>query len=46
MIHLLHHVLQQQFFDHYLKGDPEPRWMREGIHANERGIDQKYDLVK
>ena len=36
----------QQFFDHYLKGDPEPRWMREGIHANERGIDQKYDLVK
>ena len=36
----------QQFFDHYLKGAPEPRWMREGIHANERGIDQKYDLVK
>ena len=36
----------QQFFDHYLKGTPEPRWMREGIHANERGIDQKYDLVK
>ena len=21
-------------------------WTREGIHANERGIDQKYDLVK
>ena len=36
----------QQFFDHYLKDPPEPRWMREGIHANERGIDQKYDLVK
>ena len=36
----------QQFFDHYLKDTPEPRWMREGIHANERGIDQKYDLVK
>ena len=36
----------QQFFDHYLKGAPEPRWMKEGIHANERGIDQKYDLVK
>ncbi len=33
----------QQFFDHYLKGLPMPRWMKEGIHVNERGIDQKYN---
>lgn len=39
-------IRMKQFFDHYLKGSPEPRWMREGIHANERGFDQKYDLVK
>ncbi len=36
----------QQFFDHYLKGMAMPRWMKEGIHARERGIDQKYDFVK
>ena len=36
----------QQFFDHYLKDIPMPRWMKEGININERGVDQKYDLVK
>ena len=36
----------QQFFDHYLKDAPMPRWMKEGINANERGVDQKYDFVK
>lgn len=35
----------KQFFDYYLKGTKEPRWMKEGIHLRERGIDQKYDLV-
>ena len=39
-------IRMKQFFDHYLKGSPEPRWMKEGIHANERGFDQKYDWVK
>ncbi|WPQ63374.1 prolyl oligopeptidase family serine peptidase [Chitinophaga sancti] len=28
-----------QFFDHYLKGAPEPRWMRDGIPAKMKGID-------
>lgn len=32
----------QQFFDHYLKDIPMPRWMKEGININERGVDQKY----
>jgi len=36
----------QQFFDHYLKDAPMPRWMKEGINVNERGVDQKYDVVK
>ena len=36
----------QQFFDHYLKDIPMPRWMKEGININERGVDQKYDLVE
>lgn len=28
-----------QFFDHYLKGSPMPKWMREGVPAVEKGID-------
>lgn len=39
-------IRMKQFFDYYLKGTKEPRWMKEGIHLRERGIDQKYDLVE
>lgn len=39
-------IRMEQFFDHYLKDKPMPRWMKEGININERGIDQKYDYVK
>ena len=35
-------VRLQQFFDHYLKGDPMPRWMREGIPAVRKGQDMGY----
>ncbi|WEK35185.1 MAG: prolyl oligopeptidase family serine peptidase [Candidatus Pseudobacter hemicellulosilyticus] len=28
-----------QFFDHYLKGAPAPRWMTEGVPATEKGIE-------
>jgi len=35
----------QQFFDHYLKGDPMPRWMKEGIPAVRKGQDLATDLV-
>lgn len=28
-----------QFFDHYLKGKPMPKWMREGVPATEKGIE-------
>lgn len=38
-------IRMMQFFDYYLKGTAQPRWMKEGIHLRERGIDQKYDLL-
>ena len=28
-----------QFFDHYLKDAPAPRWMTEGVPATMKGID-------
>lgn len=30
-------VRLQQFFDHYLKGDPMPEWMKNGIPATRKG---------
>lgn len=37
-------IRMHQFFDHYLKDVPAPRWMIEGISIKEKGIDQKYDV--
>jgi len=34
-----------QFFDHYLKDSPAPRWMLYGIPAKFRGIDDGLELV-
>jgi dienelactone hydrolase len=28
-----------QFFNHYLKGAPMPKWMKDGVPATEKGID-------
>lgn len=36
----------RQFFDHYLKDEPMPRWMVEGINIRERGVDPKFDLTE
>ncbi|SEL63617.1 Prolyl oligopeptidase family protein [Chitinophaga rupis] len=33
-----------QFFDHYLKNTPAPRWMTQGIPARLKGIDNGYEL--
>lgn len=33
----------RQFFDHYLKNAPMPRWMKEGISVDERRIDPKFN---
>lgn len=34
----------QQFFDHYLKGEPAPVWLKKGLPATEKGKDWGYDL--
>jgi hypothetical protein len=31
-----------QFFDHYLKGAPMPKWMKEGIPAVKKGKELGY----
>ena len=36
-------VRLQQFFDHYLKGDPAPVWMTKGVPAIEKGRDWGFD---
>ncbi len=33
-----------QFFDHYLKGAPAPKWMTQGIPAKLKGIDDGLEL--
>ncbi|MDR0331838.1 MAG: prolyl oligopeptidase family serine peptidase [Dysgonamonadaceae bacterium] len=37
-------VRWQQFFDHYLKGDPAPVWMTRGIPALEKGINWGFEI--
>ncbi|NLD23331.1 MAG: S9 family peptidase [Bacteroidales bacterium] len=34
----------QQFFDHYLKGEPAPVWMTSGVPATDKGITWGYDI--
>ncbi|PZX51904.1 dipeptidyl aminopeptidase/acylaminoacyl peptidase [Algoriphagus chordae] len=37
-------VRLSQFFDHYLKGEPAPLWMSEGLPAVQKGKTLKYEL--
>jgi len=37
-------IRMKQFFDHYLKEEPAPKWMREGIPAVEKGKTMGYEL--
>lgn len=39
-------IRMHQFFDHYLKDQPKPKWMAEGIPAIQKGIDKGYELMK
>ena len=34
----------KQFFAHYLKGEPAPRWMTRGVPARKRGTDPGLDV--
>ena len=38
-------IRMAQFFDHYLKNEPMPKWMKEGIPATKKGIEMGYELV-
>lgn len=38
-------IREQQFFDHFLKGAPEPVWMSTGVPATEKGKNWGFDLV-
>lgn len=35
-------VRMKQFFDHYLKGEPMPEWMKEGVPALKKGLINGY----
>ncbi|MEM7106609.1 MAG: prolyl oligopeptidase family serine peptidase [Bacteroidota bacterium] len=39
-------VRMQQFFDHYLKDEPMPKWMAEGVPAVQKGIDPGLELME
>ncbi|MBO9155285.1 alpha/beta hydrolase family protein [Chitinophaga sp. GCM10012297] len=36
-------VREQQFFDHFLKGAPAPKWLSKGVPATEKGKDWGFD---
>ncbi|MBT5425650.1 MAG: S9 family peptidase, partial [Bacteroidetes bacterium] len=35
-------IRMAQFFDHYLKGEPMPKWMKEGVPAVKKGLEWGY----
>jgi len=39
-------IRMQQFFDHYLKGDPAPVWLQDGIPATMKGKTWGYELTQ
>ncbi len=39
-------IRMMQFFDHYLKNKPAPRWMVEGIPADKKGLETGYELME
>jgi dienelactone hydrolase len=41
-----YHTRMMQFFDHYLKDKPAPRWMLQGIPSKLKGIESGLELVK
>jgi dipeptidyl aminopeptidase/acylaminoacyl peptidase len=39
-------IRMAQFFDYYLKDAPQPQWMKSGVPAIEKGINQGYELLE
>jgi len=40
------HIRMAQFFAHYLKGAPMPKWMKEGIPAVDKDHNLGYELIR
>lgn len=39
-------IRMRQFFDHYLLGTPQPKWMEKGVPAVDKGVDYGLDIEK
>lgn len=39
-------IRMHQFFDHFLKGDPPPKWLKYGRPAIDKGRESGYELVE
>ena len=39
-------IRMQQYFDHYCKGAPAPRWLTEGVPATEKGKTLGLELIE
>lgn len=39
-------IRMQQFFDYYLKNEPEPVWMKYGVPALKKGVDYGFELTE
>jgi len=37
-------IRMKQFFDHLLKGEPMPEWMKDGIPATQKGQKSGYGI--
>jgi dipeptidyl aminopeptidase/acylaminoacyl peptidase len=39
-------IRMRQFFDHYLKGEPAPQWLIDGLPATVKGKELRLDLIE
>jgi hypothetical protein len=39
-------IRMMQYFDHFLKDAPEPKWMKEGVPAKDKGNISGYELME
>ncbi len=39
-------IRMTQFFDHYLKGAPKPKWMEHGLPPMKKGIELGYEFIQ
>jgi hypothetical protein len=39
-------IRMRQFFDHYLKEEPAPQWLIDGLPATVKGKELRLDLIE